>query len=102
LIVTIPSTVIPITVAAFAAYAFTWMRFPLRGTLFLIVVGLLVVPLQMTLIPVLELYNTAGLNNTFIGVWLAHSAFGLPLAVFLLVNFIFQRPGDLFGTGDTE
>jgi alpha-glucoside transport system permease protein len=98
LIVTIPSTVIPITVAAFAAYAFAWMRFPFRGTLFLIVVGLLVVPLQMTLIPVLELYSGLGLANTFIGVWLAHSAFGLPLAVFLLFNFISQLPGDLFET----
>jgi alpha-glucoside transport system permease protein len=102
LIVTIPSTVIPITVAAFAAYAFAWMRFPLRGTLFLIVVGLLVVPLQMTLIPVLELYSGLGIANTFIGVWLAHSAFGLPLAVFLLFNFISQLPGDLFETASID
>jgi alpha-glucoside transport system permease protein len=96
LIVTIPSTVIPITVAAFAAYAFAWMRFPLRGTLFVIVVGLLVVPLQMTLIPVLRLYSSLGIAGTFLGVWLAHTAFGLPLAVFLLYNFIAQLPEDLF------
>jgi alpha-glucoside transport system permease protein len=102
LIVTIPSTVIPITVAAFAAYAFAWMRFPLRRTLFLVVVGLLVVPLQMALIPVLELYSWWGINNTFIGVWLAHTAFGLPLAIFLLFNFISQLPGDLFETASID
>ena len=102
LIVTIPSTVIPITVAAFAAYAFAWMRFPLRGTLFLVVVALLVVPLQMALIPVQQLYAALGLNNTFISVWLAHSAFGLPLAIFLLYNFISQLPGDLFETASID
>lgn len=80
LIVTIPSTIIPITMAAFAAYAFAWMRFPLRRTLFLVVVALLVVPLQMALIPVLELYSSMGIANTFLGIWLAHTAFGLPLA----------------------
>jgi alpha-glucoside transport system permease protein len=98
LIVTIPSTVIPITVAAFGAYAFAWMRFPLRRTLFLLVVALLVVPLQMALIPVLELYRGLGITNTFLGVWIAHTAFGLPLAIFLLYNFISQLPGDLFET----
>jgi alpha-glucoside transport system permease protein len=102
LIVTIPSTVIPITVAAFAAYAFAWMRFPLRRTLFLVVVALLVVPLQMALIPVLELYRSLGLNNSFLGVWLAHTAFGLPLAIFLLYNFISQLPGDLFETASID
>jgi alpha-glucoside transport system permease protein len=96
LIVTIPSTVIPITIAAFAAYAFAWIRFPFRGTLFAIVVGLLVVPLQMSLIPILRLYSEAGLYGTFLGIWLAHTAFGLPLAIFLLYNFISQLPRDLF------
>jgi len=100
--VTIPSTVIPITIAAFAAYAFAWIRFPLRGTLFLVVVALLVVPLQMTLIPVQELYRNLGLNQTFLGVWLAHTAFGLPLAIFLLYNFISQLPGDLFETASID
>ena len=102
LIVTIPSTVIPITVAAFAAYAFAWMRFPLRGTLFLLVVALLVVPLQMALIPVQQLYSALGINNTFVSVWLAHTAFGLPLAIFLLYNFISQLPGDLFETASID
>ncbi len=102
LIVTIPSTVIPITVAAFAAYAFAWMRFPFRGSLFVIVVGLLVIPLQMSLIPILRLYGELGIGGTFLGVWLAHSAFGLPLAIFLLYNFISQLPVDLFETASID
>jgi alpha-glucoside transport system permease protein len=96
LIVTIPATVIPITIAAFAAYAFAWIKFPGRGILFAVVVGLLVVPLQMSLIPVLRLYSDWGLYGTFLGMWLAHTAFGLPLAIFLLYNFISQLPRDLF------
>jgi alpha-glucoside transport system permease protein len=96
LVVTIPSTVIPITIAAFAAYAFAWINFPLRGLLFAIVVGLLVIPLQMAFIPVLRLFGQVGLNGTFLGIWLAHTAFGLPLAIFLLYNFISQLPRDLF------
>jgi alpha-glucoside transport system permease protein len=96
LVVTIPATVIPITVAAFAAYAFAWMRFPGRQVLFALVVGLLVVPLQMSLIPVLRMYAGLDLNGTFLGVWLAHTGFGLPLAIFLLYNYISQLPGDLF------
>jgi alpha-glucoside transport system permease protein len=96
LVVTIPATVIPITIAAFAAYAFAWIRFPFRGLLFALVVGLLVVPLQMALIPVLRLYADIQLNGTFLGIWLAHTAFGLPLAIFLLYNFISQLPRDLF------
>jgi alpha-glucoside transport system permease protein len=96
LIVTIPATVIPITIAAFAAYAFAWIPFPGRGILFTIVVGLLVVPLQMSLIPILKIYSGAGLYGTFMGIWLAHTGFGLPLAIFLLYNFISQLPRDLF------
>jgi alpha-glucoside transport system permease protein len=96
LVVTIPAVVIPITVAAYAAYAFAWMRFPGRSLLFAIVVGLLVVPLQMSLVPVLRLYTALDLNGTFLAVWLAHTGFGLPLAIFLLYNYISQLPGDLF------
>ncbi len=95
-IVTIPATVIPITIAAFAAYAFAWIPFPGRGILFTIVVGLLVVPLQMSLIPILKIYSGASLYGTFVGIWLAHTGFGLPLAIFLLYNFISQLPRDLF------
>ncbi len=96
LFITIPSTIIPITIAAFAAYAFAWMEFPGRRTLFAIVVGLLVVPLQMTLIPVLRVYNRLGLAGTFFGLWLAHTGYGLPFAIYLLRNFFGSLPRDLF------
>ena len=96
LIVTIPATVIPITIAAFAAYAFAWIPFRGRGILFTIVVALLVVPIQMSLIPVLQIYSKGSLYGTYLGIWLAHTGFGLPLAIFLLYNFISQLPRDLF------
>jgi alpha-glucoside transport system permease protein len=96
LIVTVPSTVIPITIAAFAAYAFAWIPFRGRGILFTIVVGLLVVPLQMSLIPILKIYSAGNLYGSFLGIWLAHTGFGLPLSIFLLYNFISQLPRDLF------
>jgi alpha-glucoside transport system permease protein len=102
LIVTIPSTVIPITIAAFAAYAFAWIPFRGRGLLFTVVVALLVVPLQMALIPILKLYSGASLYGTFLGIWLAHTAFGLPLAIFLLYNFISQLPRDLFESASID
>ncbi len=102
LIVTLPSTVIPITMAAFAAYAFAWIPFRGRGLLFSIVVGLLVVPIQMALIPVLQIYSTFHLTGTFLGIWLAHTAFGLPLAIFLLYNFISQLPRDLFESASID
>jgi alpha-glucoside transport system permease protein len=100
--VTIPSTVIPITIAAFAAYAFAWIPFPGRGTLFIIVVALLVVPIQMALIPILKIYSGLSLYGTFVGIWLAHTAFGLPLAIFLLYNFISQLPRDLFESASID
>ena len=98
--VTIPATFIPILIAAFAAYAFSWMQFPGRKWLFIGVVGLLVVPLQMSLIPLLRLYNELGASlgiesKSFLGVWLAHSAFGLPLAIYLLRNYIAALPRDI-------
>lgn len=100
LTVTIPATIIPILIAAFAAYALAWMRFPGRGLLVAIIVGLLVVPLQMSLIPMLRLYN--GVANIFdtgaqgyFGVWLAHTAFGLPLAIFLLRNYMVGLPREI-------
>ena len=92
----INSLVVPITMAAYAAYAFAWIRFPGRSLLFAVVVGLLVVPLQMSLVPVLRMYSAVDLNGTFLGVWLAHTGFGLPLAIFLLYNYISQLPVDLF------
>ncbi len=104
---TIPSTVIPITIAAFAAYAFSWMDFRGRYVMFVSVVALLVVPLQMALIPILRLYNGGAsvggvtifpdleLVGTFLGVWLAHTAFGLPLAIYLLRNYIGSLPSSI-------
>ncbi|MFN2184908.1 MAG: carbohydrate ABC transporter permease [Anaerolineae bacterium] len=92
LAVSIPSTVIPILIAAFAAYAFAWMHFPGRRVMFILVVGLLVVPLQIALVPILRDYNTLNLNGTFLGVWLAHTGFGLALATYLLFNYISTLP----------
>jgi len=102
LVVTIPATAIPITMAAFAAYAFAWMRFPGRSLLFALIVALLVVPLQMSLVPVLRMFTTADLNGTFLGIWLAHTGFGLPLAVYLLYNYISQLPGELMESASID
>jgi alpha-glucoside transport system permease protein len=95
LAVTIPSTVIPILIAAFAAYAFAWMQFPGRRVLFILVVGLLVVPLQIALVPILRDYNTLNLNGTFLAIWLAHTGFGLALATYLLFNYIVTLPREI-------
>jgi alpha-glucoside transport system permease protein len=96
LFITIPATIIPILVAAFAAYAFSWMNFPGRNWLFIFVVGLLVVPLQMTLIPILRLFASLGLNGEFLAVWLAHTGYGLPFAIYLLRNFMGSLPREVF------
>ena len=123
--VTIPATIIPIAIALFAAYAFSWMQFPGRMVLFAIVVGLLVVPLQMSLIPLLRLYvSTSGVWNQMIvdpvngmvgsqmldnlpaksypGIWLAHTGFGLPFAIFLLRNYIGGLPGDIIESAQID
>jgi alpha-glucoside transport system permease protein len=96
LTVAIPSTLIPIMIAAFAAYGFAWIQFPGRQVLFVLVVALLAVPLQIALIPILRDYIALNLNGTFLGIWLAHTGFGLPLAVYLLYNYISQLPRDIF------
>jgi len=95
LTVTVPSTLIPIMIAAFAAYGFAWMRFPGRKVFFVFVVALLVVPLQIALIPILRDYMQINLTGTFLAVWLAHTGFGLPLATYLLFNYISSLPRDL-------
>jgi len=95
LAISIPATVIPIAIAAYAAYAFAWMEFPGRQVLFMLVVGLLVVPLQMTLIPILRIYSVLGLSGSFLGVWLAHAGYGMPLGIYLLRNYIGALPRDL-------
>ncbi|MBU4528937.1 carbohydrate ABC transporter permease [Hoeflea sp.] len=93
--VTIPATIIPIVIAAFAAYALAWMRFPGRSLLIAAVVGLLVVPLQLALIPLLKLHNDIGIGKGYLGVWLAHTGFGLPLAIYLLRNYMVGLPRDI-------
>ena len=94
-IVTIPATLIPILIAAFAAYGFAWMKFPGRKVLFIVVVALLVVPLQIALVPILKDYVRLQLNGTFLGIWLAHTGFGLPLATYLLFNYLSTLPRDI-------
>lgn len=95
LAVTIPATLVPILIAAFAAFAFAWMEFPGRKALFTLVVALLVVPLQIALIPILQDFTHLNLNGTYLAMWLAHTGFGLPLAVYLLFNYISQLPRDI-------
>jgi alpha-glucoside transport system permease protein len=96
LFIAIPATIIPIFVAAFAAYAFSWMEFWGRDVLFVVVVGLLVVPLQTTLIPILKAFAAWGITGEFLAVWLAHTGYGLPFAVYLLRNFMGSLPKSVF------
>ncbi len=95
LTVTIPATIIPIVIAAFAAYALAWMEFPGRSLLIAAIVGLLVVPLQLALIPLLKLHLGIGIGKGYLGVWLAHTGFGLPLAIYLLRNYMVSLPRDI-------
>ena len=95
LTVTIPATIIPILVAAFAAYALAWMDFPGRALFVAIVVALLVVPLQLALIPLLKFHNGIGIGKGYLGVWMAHTGFGLPLAIYLLRNYMVGLPRDI-------
>jgi alpha-glucoside transport system permease protein len=95
LTVTIPATIIPILIAAFAAYALAWMDFRGRALLIAVIVGLLVVPLQLALIPLLKLHNGIGIGKGYLGVWLAHTGFGLPLAIYLLRNYMVGLPRDI-------
>jgi alpha-glucoside transport system permease protein len=93
--IAVGGTILPIIVAALAGYAFAWIDFPGRDWLFLLVIALLVVPLQMALIPIFEIYNNAGLFDTVLGLILFHTAFGLPFAIFLLRNFFIGIPKDI-------
>ncbi|WP_083442021.1 carbohydrate ABC transporter permease [Nitriliruptor alkaliphilus] len=94
-VVTIPATVIPIMVAAFAAYAFSWMRFPGREVIFVIFVGLLVVPMHIAFIPLLRVFGAFNITGTFLSVWLAHTGFGMPLAVYLMRNYMGSLPNEV-------
>jgi alpha-glucoside transport system permease protein len=93
--VAVPATIIPILIACFAAYGFAWMNFPGRKLMFTMVVALLVVPLQIALVPILQDYTKLGLNGTFLAIWLAHTGFGLPLAIYLLFTYISELPRDI-------
>jgi alpha-glucoside transport system permease protein len=93
--ITVPSTILPLVFAAMAAYAFSWIRFPFRDTVFLFIVALMVVPIQMALVPLLRLFRDLGIADWYVGIWLAHTAFGLPLGIFLLRNFFITLPRDL-------
>ena len=95
LTVSIPATIIPIVIAAFAAYALAWMDFPGRGLLIAAVVGLLVVPLQLAFVPLTIIHSWLGIGKSFLGIWLAHTGFGLPLAIYLLRNYMVGLPRDI-------
>jgi alpha-glucoside transport system permease protein len=99
LYITIPATLIPTMLAAFTAYAFAWMKFPGRTWLFLLLVALIVIPLQTTFIPIGRMFNNffgANINGTFLAIWLAHTAYGLPFAIYLLRNFMGSLPREIF------
>jgi alpha-glucoside transport system permease protein len=108
LIIAIPGTILPVFIAAFAAYAFAWMKFPGRDWIFLIIVALLIVPVQMTLIPVLKLFVDVGkstgvqISGNYLSVWLMHTALGLPFAIYLLRSFFGALPSDLFESASID
>jgi alpha-glucoside transport system permease protein len=95
LAITIPATIIPILIAAFAAYSFTFMQFPGRDLLLILIVGLLVVPTQVALVPLLKIFGTLGINGTFPAVWIAHIGFGMPLAVYIIRNYMATLPREV-------
>ena len=102
ILITIPALVIQLTIATMGAYAFAWMKFPGRDFFFIVIVGLMVVPLQMTFIPVLQLFKTLHLNGTIPAVWLAHSGYGLPFEVFLLRNYLGGLPREIFESAEVD
>ncbi|HYI66784.1 MAG TPA: carbohydrate ABC transporter permease [Candidatus Limnocylindrales bacterium] len=93
--ITIPSTIIPLFLASLAAFAFAWVKFPFRDTLFLSIIAMLLVPIQMTLIPLSQLFRELGLIGTFFPIWIIHTTFALPFGIFLLRNFFITLPKDL-------
>jgi len=93
--ITIPSTIIPLFLASAAAFAFAWVKFPFRDTLFLSIIAMLLVPIQMTLIPLSQIFRELGLIGTFFPIWIIHTTFALPFGIFLLRNFFITLPKDL-------
>jgi alpha-glucoside transport system permease protein len=102
LVISIPATVIPITAAAFAAYAFSWMRFPGRDFLFIFVVALLVVPLYVAFVPLIRIYTGWGIQGEYLAAWLAHTGFGMPLAVYLLRNYMGSLPREVIESAKVD
>jgi alpha-glucoside transport system permease protein len=102
LLITIPATVLQVVIATFAGYAFAWMNFRGRDLFFLIIVGLMVVPVQLTFIPVLKLFAATGLAGTFIAVWLAHAGYGLPFQTYLLRSYIGSLPKEVFESAEID
>ena len=102
IVVTIPATVIPIAAAAFAAYAFSWMEFKGREILFVVFVALLVVPLQVAFVPLFRFFTAYGLNGEFLAVWLAHTGFGMPLAVYLFRNYMGSLPREVIESAKVD
>ncbi len=101
-LIAVPSTVLPITLAAFAAYGFAWLRFPGRNALFLGVVALMVVPIQAAFVPALQIFRGVGVSNTFVAIWIAHTTFALPFATFLLRAFMAQLPPELLESAQID
>ena len=102
ILITIPATVIQLAVATMGAYAFAWMKFPGKNIFFIVIVGLMVVPIQMTLIPVLQIFHLLHLNGTIMSVWLAHTGYGLPFEVFLLRNYLSGLPREVFESAEVD
>ncbi len=100
--ISIPATAISTFVASFAAFGFAWMRFSGQRTLFMVLVGAMIIPLQMTFIPILPIYNKLGLAGTFPGIWLAHTAYGLPIATYLIQSFMAGIPKVLFDSASID
>jgi alpha-glucoside transport system permease protein len=102
LLITVPATVLQVVIATFAGYAFAWMRFPGRDLFFIVIVGLMVVPVQMTFIPVLQMFAGVGLAGTFVAVWLAHAGYGLPFQTYLLRSYIGSLPKEVFESAEID
>ena len=102
ILITVPSTVLPIAIGSLAAFAFAWLRFWGRRTLFLIVVALMVLPVQAGFVPILQMFSALGLNRWYVGIWLAHTAFALPFVIFLLRGFFVQLPRELLESAQID
>jgi alpha-glucoside transport system permease protein len=102
LLITVPATVLQVVIATFAGYAFAWMNFRGRDLFFLVIVGLMVVPVQLTFIPVLKLFAATGIAGTFVAVWLAHAGYGLPFQTYLLRSYIGSLPREVFESAEID